>query len=67
MRFIRRADADKQRLDALLDGIEVIPAEARLEDGFMVLLRKRHDAQMETIARDAEAVVTHRPVTGISR
>ncbi len=66
VRFIRRADADKLRLDALLDGIEVFPAEASLEDGFMVLLRKRHDAQMETIARDAEAVVTHRPVTGIS-
>jgi ABC-2 type transport system ATP-binding protein len=66
VRFIRRADADKLRLDALLDGIEVFPAEASLEDGFMVLLRKRHDAQLETIARDAEAVVTHRPVTGIS-
>ncbi|SFH54059.1 ABC-2 type transport system ATP-binding protein [Nitrosospira sp. Nsp14] len=66
VRFIRRADAGNTRLDALLDGIEVFPAAASLEDGFMVLLRKRYDAQMETIARDAEAMVTHRPVTGIS-
>jgi ABC-2 type transport system ATP-binding protein len=66
VRFIRRADADKPRLDALLDGIEVFQAEARLEDGFMVLLSKWHDAQMETIARDTEAVVIHRPVTEIS-
>ena len=66
VRFIRRADADMPRLDALLDGIEVFPAEARLEDGFMVLLRKRHDAQMGTIVRDTEAMVTHHPVTGIS-
>ncbi|WON73713.1 ATP-binding cassette domain-containing protein [Nitrosospira sp. Is2] len=66
VRFIRRADADKQRLDALLDGIEVFPAEARLEDGFMVLLRKWHDAEVETIApADAEAEDTHRPATGI--
>ncbi len=44
VRFIRRVEADPQRLDALLDGILATAVEARLEDGFMVLLRERHDA-----------------------
>jgi ABC-2 type transport system ATP-binding protein len=56
VRFIRRADAEKPRLDALLDGIAVAPAEARVEDGFMVLLRMRHDMTAETVALGAAAI-----------
>jgi ABC-2 type transport system ATP-binding protein len=41
VRFIRRPHARQQDIDALLSGIEVIPVEARLEDGFMVLLREQ--------------------------
>jgi ABC-2 type transport system ATP-binding protein len=42
VRFIRRPHARQQDIDALLSGIEAIPVEARLEDGFMVLLREQH-------------------------
>lgn len=44
--FVRRAEVSPQRLDALFAGaaagVGVAPVEARLEDGFMVLLYKRH-------------------------
>ena len=43
VRFIRRAEVDPQRLDSLLGGIPATAVEARVEDGFMVLLRERHD------------------------
>jgi ABC-2 type transport system ATP-binding protein len=42
VRFIRRPHARQQDIDALLSGIEAIPVEACLEDGFMVLLREQH-------------------------
>jgi ABC-2 type transport system ATP-binding protein len=56
VRFIRRPDAEKPRLEVLLEGIAVAPTEARLEDGFMVLLRKRQDIQVGTLRLDVEAV-----------
>lgn len=43
VRFIRRTEVDPQRLDSLLGGIPATALEARVEDGFMVLLRERHD------------------------
>lgn len=46
VRFIRRPDADAAAVDALLDGAPVEPVPARLEDGFMVLLR----AQQASVA-----------------
>jgi ABC-2 type transport system ATP-binding protein len=39
--FVRQETADQRRLDALLEGVPVTAVEARLEDGFMVLLRKQ--------------------------
>ncbi len=56
VRFIRRAEADPKSLDALLNGISVKPVEPRLEDGFMVLLRRRHDVPpLDTAVLDAAA------------
>ncbi len=42
VRLIRQPAADDQALGALLDGAPCEPVPARLEDGFMVLLRARH-------------------------
>ncbi|OUM03933.1 ATP-binding cassette domain-containing protein [Variovorax sp. JS1663] len=42
VRFIRRPDADEAALAALFDGMPVETVPARLEDGFMVLLRSKH-------------------------
>ncbi|BCT67744.1 ATP-binding cassette domain-containing protein [Nitrosospira sp. NRS527] len=54
VRFIRRAEVDGQRLDSLLGGIPATAVEARVEDGFMVLLRERHDvAPLDTAALKA--------------
>ena len=39
VRFIRRADASDAAVAQLLDGLPVKPVPARLEDGFMMLLR----------------------------
>jgi ABC-2 type transport system ATP-binding protein len=44
VRFIRRPDAPAGSLDALLAGAPAEPVAARLEDGFMVLLRARQAA-----------------------
>jgi len=44
VRFIRRPDAPAGSLDALLAGAPAQPVAARLEDGFMVLLRARQAA-----------------------
>jgi len=56
VRFIRQRDADEKRLDELLDGAPVREVEARLEDGFMVLLRARSGAeQVDTEALKAAA------------
>ena len=41
VRFIRRPDAEAAAVDALLAGAPAQPVPARLEDGFMVLLRAR--------------------------
>jgi ABC-2 type transport system ATP-binding protein len=62
VRFIRRPDAEKPRLEVLLEGIAVAPTKARLEDGFMVLLRKRQDIQVETVTPDVEAVDRNRHI-----
>lgn len=45
VRFIRQPDADQAELDRLLDGAPVRQVDARLEDGFMFLLRARGDAE----------------------
>ncbi|UCL89711.1 ATP-binding cassette domain-containing protein [Pseudomonas sp. HS-18] len=45
VRFIRQPDADQGKLDQLLDGAPVHQVDARLEDGFMFLLRARSDAE----------------------
>jgi len=42
VRFIRKPDADAASVDALLQGAPVESVPARLEDGFMVLLRAQH-------------------------
>ncbi|KSW26905.1 MULTISPECIES: ATP-binding cassette domain-containing protein [unclassified Pseudomonas] len=56
VRFIRQRDADEKRLDELLDGAPVREVDARLEDGFMVLLRARSGAeQVDTEALKAAA------------
>ncbi|WP_218511766.1 ATP-binding cassette domain-containing protein [Variovorax sp. dw_308] len=39
VRFIRRPDIEMGAIESLLDGAQIKPAPARLEDGFMVLLR----------------------------
>ncbi len=54
VRFIRQPDADPSKLERLLDGAPVRPVEARLEDGFMFLLRARSDAE----AVDMESLKT---------
>lgn len=41
VRFIRRPGEDADAVNALLDGASIEPVPARLEDGFMVLLRGR--------------------------
>ncbi|MFV3308102.1 ATP-binding cassette domain-containing protein [Pseudomonas sp. NY15181] len=54
VRFIRQPGADPSKLERLLDGAPVRPVEARLEDGFMFLLRARSDAE----AVDMESLKT---------
>ncbi|KQW91485.1 ABC transporter ATP-binding protein [Massilia sp. Root418] len=41
VRYIARRDAAPQALAGLLDGAATVPAEARLEDGFMLMLRQQ--------------------------
>ncbi|RZL91306.1 MAG: ABC transporter ATP-binding protein [Variovorax sp.] len=55
VRFIRRPDADKHALAALFDGTPFEPVAARLEDGFMVLLRTQQQARAEPAARPEPA------------
>jgi ABC-2 type transport system ATP-binding protein len=50
--FVRQEAVDQQRLDALLDGLPVIAVEARLEDGFMVLLHQQQ--RMDQLASKPE-------------
>ena len=58
VRFIRQPDADQATLDQLLDGAPVRPVDARLEDGFMFLLRARSDA--EAVDMESLRAGTHR-------
>ncbi|MBB4867669.1 ABC-2 type transport system ATP-binding protein [Pseudomonas nitritireducens] len=58
VRFIRQPDADQGKLDQLLDGAPVRQVEARLEDGFMFLLRARSDA--EAVDMESLKAGTHR-------
>jgi len=58
VRFIRQPDADQATLDQLLDGAPVRPVVARLEDGFMFLLRARSDA--EAVDMESLKAGTHR-------
>lgn len=51
--FVRQPAADQRHLDALLESTPVTEVEARLEDGFMVLLRKQQD--MDRLAAHAES------------
>ena len=52
--FILRAGVKPQRLDTLLDGVSATAVEARLEDGFMVLLHKWHDTpSLDTVPLSA--------------
>ncbi|HEJ2889911.1 ATP-binding cassette domain-containing protein [Pseudomonas aeruginosa] len=57
VRFIEQPDVDPQRLQALLQGAPVREVAARLEDGFMVLLRARSVAERV----DVEALRAHVP------
>jgi ABC-2 type transport system ATP-binding protein len=50
--FVRQPSADQQHLDTLLESMPVTEVEARLEDGFMVLLRKQQD--MDRLASHPE-------------
>lgn len=58
VRFIRQPDADQGKLDQLLDGAPVRQVDARLEDGFMFLLRARSDA--EAVDMESLKAGTHR-------
>lgn len=55
VRFIRRPDADAASVSTLLDGAPAEPVPARLEDGFMVLLRAQQTAASKTPATSALA------------
>ncbi len=50
VRFIRRPEADAAALEALLEGAPAEAVPARLEDGFMVLLRAREARPSEAAA-----------------
>ncbi|XPG48539.1 ATP-binding cassette domain-containing protein [Variovorax sp. KK3] len=62
VRFIRRPDTDDAALAALFDGMPVEPVTARLEDGFMVLLRaKQQNAKSPTAPIALEAAAASEP------
>jgi ABC-2 type transport system ATP-binding protein len=58
VRFIRRPEADAQALAALFDGAPVEPVPARLEDGFMALLRAKQKEKGAAAARPQLATVS---------
>ncbi|CAN7563499.1 ATP-binding cassette domain-containing protein [Variovorax sp. LjRoot290] len=64
VRFIRRPDADEQALAALFDGAPVEPVPARLEDGFMVLLRAKQKKEKEKGAAAAQPQIATVAVAG---
>ncbi|MDB6000375.1 MAG: transporter related protein [Rhizobacter sp.] len=55
VRFIRRAEASPQDVDALLDGAQAEPVPPRLEDGFMVLLRSQQAPIVSQVDAAADA------------
>ena len=55
VRFIRQPQADAATLDALLEGAPTEPVPARLEDGFMVLLRGQAAAASKATASPSAA------------
>ncbi|MGW8390721.1 ATP-binding cassette domain-containing protein [Pseudoduganella sp. HUAS MS19] len=55
VRFIRRADASDRAVAQLLDGLPAKPVPARLEDGFMMLLRAASAAPGAAVAPAAAA------------
>ncbi|RYE45084.1 MAG: ABC transporter ATP-binding protein [Hyphomicrobiales bacterium] len=61
VRFIRRPGADAQALAALFDGAPIEPAPARLEDGFMVLLRAKQQGASAAQPQVATASVAGEP------
>lgn len=61
VRFIRRPDADAESVRTLLDGAPAERVPARLEDGFMVLLRARQKATTDTTATTAHAATETAP------
>jgi ABC-2 type transport system ATP-binding protein len=60
VRFIRKPGADDAALVALFSGAPIKPVPARLEDGFMVLLRAQHASAASTPATSSHAM----PQTG---
>jgi ABC-2 type transport system ATP-binding protein len=64
VRFIRRPDADAQALAALFDGAPVEPVAARLEDGFMVLLRAKQKKEKQSGTAAAPPQVASVAVAG---
>ncbi|MEJ8822160.1 ATP-binding cassette domain-containing protein [Variovorax humicola] len=59
VRFIRRPQADIQDIAALLGGAPMEPVPARLEDGFMVLLRSQVSPSREPAAPTPVAVAAN--------
>lgn len=57
VRFIRQPDADKGRLDALLEGSSAEPRAEELEDAFMMLLREE-EGEAEAATEPKEALET---------
>ncbi|MEJ8855139.1 ATP-binding cassette domain-containing protein [Variovorax robiniae] len=58
VRFIRRPEVDASAIESLLDGAQVQPAPARLEDGFMVLLRTQQSAPQAAKSSATTAVAS---------
>ena len=58
VRFIRRPEADPQALGTLFGGARAEPVPARLEDGFMVLLRAQQRRQQDALAAPKAAAAS---------
>jgi len=55
VRFVQRADARPADIERLLGGVSARPVAARLEDGFMILLRRDRDEGVPVAARQGPA------------
>jgi ABC-2 type transport system ATP-binding protein len=64
VRFIRRPDADGVRIDTLLEGAHTEPVAARLEDGFMTLLRTQQADEATDPAAAMVATTASPPPAG---